>query len=227
MHISSDLWVQPIRTCCVSYLLAFMHTQGDPAVPVIYQCERTRDGRYNPSHNTCTCTSDAWGYFLLFCSSFSTRRVLAIQHGRPIFDFTASFQTEETGLSHQKEMPKVCKNWKQTCAPKTDVLALVGGRSTNSPRWTWTEHRTCKERKGPLWSYWTIGCKLSRIQGFWTETAWASRPYQSKTTPTSWTNLDEELKPTPDRSSHRHASSIHGLGIIYFVSLFTTNAKDH
>jgi len=65
-------------------LHAYFLRPGDPAVPVIYQCERTRDGR-----------------------SFTTRRVLAIQHGRPIFQFEASFQIEEEGWSHQLEMPEV------------------------------------------------------------------------------------------------------------------------
>jgi len=55
---------------------------GDPAVPIVYVVERTRDGR-----------------------SFSTRRVIARQHGRPIFHMTASFQVAESGLEHQDPMP--------------------------------------------------------------------------------------------------------------------------
>ena len=57
---------------------------GDHSAPVVYQVDRTRDGR-----------------------SFSSRRVQAIQHGRPIFTFAASFQHEEEGLEHQFEMPVV------------------------------------------------------------------------------------------------------------------------
>src|SRR5690242_21570116 len=48
---------------------------GDPAVPIIYQVDRLRDG-----------------------GSFSTRRVIAIQHGEAIFSLAASFQSEETGF---------------------------------------------------------------------------------------------------------------------------------
>ena len=55
---------------------------GDHRAPVVYQVDRTRDGR-----------------------SFSSRRVLAIQHGEPIFTFAASFQVAEEGLEHQFEMP--------------------------------------------------------------------------------------------------------------------------
>jgi acyl-CoA thioesterase-2 len=39
--------------------------------------------------------------------SFSARRVVAIQHGRPIFTLAASFQVEEEGLEHQFEIPDV------------------------------------------------------------------------------------------------------------------------
>jgi acyl-CoA thioesterase-2 len=56
---------------------------GDHTAPVVYQVDRTRDGR-----------------------SFSSRRVLAVQHGEPIFTFAASFQVEEEGLEHQFEMPQ-------------------------------------------------------------------------------------------------------------------------
>src|SRR5215467_3672873 len=57
---------------------------GDPAVPIIYEVDRIRDGR-----------------------SFTTRRVVAIQHGRAIFSMSASFHVHEPGLDHQAEMPKV------------------------------------------------------------------------------------------------------------------------
>ena len=57
---------------------------GDHEAPVVYQVDRTRDGR-----------------------SFSSRRVQAIQHGRPIFTFAASFQVQEEGLEHQFTAPDV------------------------------------------------------------------------------------------------------------------------
>ncbi len=55
---------------------------GDPAVPIVYTVDRIRDGR-----------------------SFTTRRVVAVQHGQPIFHLSASFQTYEEGLEHQEPMP--------------------------------------------------------------------------------------------------------------------------
>ena len=57
---------------------------GDPAAPIVYEVERIRDG-----------------------GSFSTRRVVAIQHGQTIFIMSASFHIREDGLEHQIAMPDV------------------------------------------------------------------------------------------------------------------------
>ena len=65
-------------------LHAYFLRAGDPAVPIIYEVDRIRDG-----------------------GSFSTRRVVAIQHGQAIFSMAASFQMEEGGLHHQIKMPDV------------------------------------------------------------------------------------------------------------------------
>jgi len=65
-------------------LHAYFLRAGDPAVPIIYEVDRIRDG-----------------------GSFSTRRVVAIQHGHAIFSMGASFHKEEEGLEHQMAMPDV------------------------------------------------------------------------------------------------------------------------
>ena len=65
-------------------LHAYFIRPGDPRVPILYEVDRARDGK-----------------------SFTTRRVVAIQHGEQIFNLSASFQVEEQGLSHQFSMPKV------------------------------------------------------------------------------------------------------------------------
>ena len=65
-------------------LHAYFLRRGDMNAPIIYDVDRARDG-----------------------GSFSNRRVVAIQHGRPILNLAASFQTPEDGLSHQAEMPDV------------------------------------------------------------------------------------------------------------------------
>ncbi|WP_417767939.1 acyl-CoA thioesterase II [Stappia sp.] len=68
----------------VHSLHAYFLRPGDPAVPIIYEVDRIRDG-----------------------GSFTTRRVVAIQHGRAIFSMSASFQAFEDGFGHQAEMPDV------------------------------------------------------------------------------------------------------------------------
>ncbi|MGO3423967.1 MAG: acyl-CoA thioesterase II [Pseudoalteromonas distincta] len=68
----------------VHSLHSYFLRPGDPAKPIVYDVETIRDGK-----------------------SFSTRRVKAIQYGKPIFYMTASFQGEENGLSHQATMPDV------------------------------------------------------------------------------------------------------------------------
>jgi len=68
----------------VHSLHAYFLRPGDPAVPIIYEVDRIRDG-----------------------GSFATRRVVAIQHGRAIYSMSASFQKMEEGLEHQTAMPDV------------------------------------------------------------------------------------------------------------------------
>jgi len=63
---------------------AYFLRPGDPAVPILYDVDRIRDGQ-----------------------SFTTRRVVAIQHGKAIFNMQVSFQVEEPGLEHQLPMPDV------------------------------------------------------------------------------------------------------------------------
>ncbi len=65
-------------------LHAYFLRAGDIKAPIVYQVEVARDGR-----------------------SFSVRRVVAIQHGEPIFVLAASFQISEPGVEHQLSMPEV------------------------------------------------------------------------------------------------------------------------
>src|SRR3954469_9095737 len=63
---------------------AYFLKLGDPKVPVVYEVDRIRDGR-----------------------SFTTRRVVAIQHGTAIFNLAASFQVDEVGPDHHDDAPDV------------------------------------------------------------------------------------------------------------------------
>jgi acyl-CoA thioesterase II len=68
----------------VHSLHSYFLRPGDPNVPIVYEVDRIRDGR-----------------------SFTTRRVVAIQHGRAIFNLAASFQVIEPGPDHGMPMPSV------------------------------------------------------------------------------------------------------------------------
>jgi acyl-CoA thioesterase II len=68
----------------VHSLHAYFLVAGDVNAPIVYEVEAARDGK-----------------------SFSNRRVVAIQHGQPIFNMTASFQVPEQGLEHSAPMPHV------------------------------------------------------------------------------------------------------------------------
>jgi acyl-CoA thioesterase-2 len=65
-------------------LHAYFLRRGDFHSPIVYEVDRARDGKH-----------------------FSTRRIVAIQHGEQIFNMSASFQSDESGLDHQSEMPDV------------------------------------------------------------------------------------------------------------------------
>lgn len=76
---------------------------GDTAVPIVYDVERIRDGR-----------------------SFSTRRVVARQHGKSIFYLTASFHIDELGFDHQDAMPAVPAP--EECPTMGDMYREVTGQ---------------------------------------------------------------------------------------------------
>jgi acyl-CoA thioesterase II len=110
--VAGQALVAAIRTVpgdrLVHSLHAYFLVPGDTRVPILYDVERTRDGR-----------------------SFSTRRVVARQHGRTIFYMSVSFATPEDGLDHQDPMPDVAAP--EDCPELGDLLASLTGR----PRDDW------------------------------------------------------------------------------------------
>jgi acyl-CoA thioesterase-2 len=82
-------------------LHAYFLRGGDPGRPVLLTVDRIRDG-----------------------SSFATRRVVAVQHGRAIFNMSVSFHKEEDGFEHQDEMPD---------APEPGQLPSWGDRARQDP----------------------------------------------------------------------------------------------
>ena len=90
-------------------LHAYFLRPGDPAIPVLYTVDRIRDGQ-----------------------SFTTRRVVAVQHGQAIFSVAVSFQLREVGYEHQQlDMPQ---------APPPESLPTWQERASALPQGTfpWT-----------------------------------------------------------------------------------------
>jgi acyl-CoA thioesterase-2 len=106
----------------VHSLHAYFIRPGDPSVPLVYTVDRTRDGR-----------------------SFTTRRVTAIQHGKPIFTLSASFHRQEAGLEHAVPMPAAPPP--EQLRPNVDRIAdAIGGPLPRQFRETPIDLRTA----GPL-----------------------------------------------------------------------------
>jgi acyl-CoA thioesterase II len=97
--VAAGRTVDPERA--VHSLHSYFIRPGDPAVPIVYMVDRARDGR-----------------------SFSIRRVVAVQHGEPIFVLSASFQLPQGGVDHQSEMPDV---------PQPDELPTLEERYAGFP----------------------------------------------------------------------------------------------
>ncbi|BBX74061.1 acyl-CoA thioesterase II [Mycobacterium shinjukuense] len=85
-HVAGQSLVSAVRTVDPRYLVHSLHgyflRPGDAKAPTVFLVERLRDG-----------------------GSFCTRRVSAVQHGQTIFSMSASFQTEQDGITHQDVMP--------------------------------------------------------------------------------------------------------------------------
>jgi acyl-CoA thioesterase-2 len=96
----------------VHSLHAYFLRPGDPSIPILFEVDRIRDG-----------------------TSFTTRRVAAVQRGEAIFHLSASFHGLEEGVSHQEQMPdapdpETLPDWKVHMAPYAKEL----GDAYDSPK---------------------------------------------------------------------------------------------
>jgi acyl-CoA thioesterase II len=108
-QVAGQALVAAARTVDADRLVHSLHAYflrpGDPSVPILYEVDRIRDGR-----------------------SFTTRRVVAIQHGRAIFNLQCSFHIHEGGFDHEAPMPTdvpdpdALPDFKQRWAEWADVL---------------------------------------------------------------------------------------------------------
>lgn len=105
----------------VHSLHAYFLLAGDPAHPIIYEVERTRDG-----------------------GSFTTRRVKAIQHGQMIFTMACSFHKPEEGFEHQLPMPDVPPPEEVPSADQ--LIAMFIDRLPENMKCYWTRERPIEMR---------------------------------------------------------------------------------
>jgi acyl-CoA thioesterase II len=101
---------------------------GDPALPIIYSVDRIRDG-----------------------GSFSTRRVVAVQHGQAIFSMAASFHKQEEGLAHQMKMPDV--PLPESLPSEAELKQLLIDRLPPQVRSYWERERPIEIRPVDLTRY--------------------------------------------------------------------------
>jgi acyl-CoA thioesterase-2 len=109
-------------------LHAYFLLGGDPARPIVYSVERVRDG-----------------------GSFSTRRVTAIQHGRPMFVMSVSFHKAEGGLDHASAMPNVPAP--EELPSEQELKAKFIGHLPESMRSYWERERPIELRPVDLSRY--------------------------------------------------------------------------
>ena len=118
--------VEPDRI--VHSLHAYFMRPGDPSIPIVYQVERIRDG-----------------------SSFTTRRVVAVQHGKAIFSMSASFQVEEPGFDHQISIPNVPAP--ETLMGEAEFRAAFLAQAPDTVKKYWGRERPIEIRPTSLTHY--------------------------------------------------------------------------
>ena len=135
--------IAAIRTTADDRVVHSMHgyflRPGDPAFPITFSVDRIHDGR-----------------------SFSTRRTQAYQHGLPILSMIASFQTEDTGLEHQTDMPDDLPD-PETLPSAAELLAQVD----NPVARHWAEGRPFDLRHVPSSIYFTVDGERVAHQAVW------------------------------------------------------------
>ncbi len=117
---------------------------GDPSVPIVYEVDRLRDG-----------------------GSFTTRSRVAVQHGRPIFSLTASFQAVETGFDHAAVMPNVPQP--EALADETEIMRRHADRMPAAVRRYFERRRPIEMRPTDVGQFLRVGAAEPhpRAQAIW------------------------------------------------------------
>lgn len=137
--VAAQRTVEPTRLA--HSLHGYFMLGGDPNAPIVYLVDRIRDG-----------------------GSFTTRRVVATQHGQAIFSLEASFQKPETGLDHQVGMPEVPQP--EELASQREITAMLG-RSVPEPIRRFWERERPVEIKPVIVEHYTSREKLAPVQHVW------------------------------------------------------------
>ena len=124
--VAASRTVAPERR--VHSLHGYFMLPGDPHVPILYMVDRIRDG-----------------------NSFTTRRVVAIQHGEAIFSMGASFHIREEGLHHQIPMPDVPDP--DDLMPESELKALYMQNAPDDIKSYWRRERPIELRPVNLKHY--------------------------------------------------------------------------
>ncbi|WP_193174382.1 acyl-CoA thioesterase II [Oricola nitratireducens] len=138
--VAAQRTVEPDRH--VHSLHCYFMRPGDPEVPIIYEVDRIRDGK-----------------------SFTTRRVVAIQHGEAIFSLSASFQIDEPGLEHAIEMPEGIPA-PETLLSEKDLVSQFIDQLPEALRKYWQRERPIEFKPVSLTHYMTRE-KLPPKQHMW------------------------------------------------------------
>jgi len=141
--VAAQRTVEPDRH--VHSLHGYFMRPGDTKVPIVYEVDRIRDG-----------------------SSFTTRRVIAIQHGQAIFSLEASFQRDEVGLEHQAPMPRDVPA-PDTLLSQRELLGKFGEAVPDGIKRYWERDRPI-EMKPVMLKHYTSREKLEPEQNIWIRT---------------------------------------------------------
>jgi acyl-CoA thioesterase-2 len=142
--VAAQRTVEPERH--VHSLHGYFMRPGDTKLPIVYEVDRIRDG-----------------------GSFTTRRVVAIQHGHAIFSLEASFQRDEQGLEHQVPMPLDVPA-PDTLLSQRELIGKFGEAVPEGIRRYWERDRPI-EMKPVMLKHYTSREKLEPKQNIWIRTS--------------------------------------------------------
>lgn len=144
--VAAGRTVEPDRR--VHSLHSYFLRPGDPTIPIVFEVDRIRDGR-----------------------SFATRRVVAIQHGKAIFNLSASFQVDEPGPDHQMPMPEVPDP--ETVPTVRERVEAKRGEPSSDDAMDWLDRSTPLEVRHVQEPHWLEPTRREPTQDLWFRAAGA------------------------------------------------------